>query len=60
MTMPSEKHHGRIRKVMWFDARCNESNHHVVIGTQNDFVSGDGSLMPAPKDRASPDLRYFK
>jgi hypothetical protein len=55
-----DKHYRRIRKVMWFEASCNENNHHVVIGTQNYFVSGDGYLMPARKDQAPPDLRYFK
>jgi hypothetical protein len=55
-----DKHYRRIRKVVWFEASCNENNHHVVIGDQNYFVSGDGYLMPARKDQAPPDLRYFK
>lgn len=55
-----DKHYRRIRKVMWFEASCNENYHHVVIGTQNYFVSRDGYLMPARKDQAPPDLRYFK
>jgi hypothetical protein len=55
-----DKHYRRIRKVLWFEASCNENNHHVVIGTQNYFLSGDGYLMPARKDQAPPDLRYFK
>ena len=28
--------------------------------TENYFLSGDGLLMPAKKDQAPPDLRYFK
>ena len=55
-----DKHYSRQRKVLWLEASCNENNHHVVIGTQNYFVSGDGYLMPARKDQAPPDLRYFK
>jgi hypothetical protein len=54
------KHYSRQRKVLWFEASCNENNHHVVIGDQNYFVSGDGYLMPARKDQPPPDLRYFK
>src|SRR5258707_4744975 len=50
----------RNRKVSWIENNCNENNHHVVIGTQNYFMSGDGYLMPARKDQPPPDLRYFK
>jgi hypothetical protein len=39
---------------------CNEGNNQIVIGTENYFLSGDGLLMPAKKDQAPPDLRYFK
>jgi hypothetical protein len=31
-----------------------------VIGKQNYYTSGDGFLMPARKNQAPPDLRYFK
>jgi hypothetical protein len=55
-----DKRYVRERKVLWFENNCNENNHHVVIGTQNYFVSGDGYLMPARKDQPPPDLRYFK
>jgi hypothetical protein len=55
-----DKRYRRIRKVVWFEDNCNENNHHIVIGDQNYFVSGDGFLMPARKDQAPPDLRYFK
>ncbi|HLK79900.1 MAG TPA: hypothetical protein VKT99_00140 [Xanthobacteraceae bacterium] len=55
-----DKHYVRERKVLWIEASCNENNHHVVIGTQNYFLSGDGYLMPARKDQPPPDLRYFK
>jgi hypothetical protein len=36
------------------------NNRHIAIGNENYFVSGDGYLMPARKDQAPPDLRYFK
>jgi hypothetical protein len=54
------KRYIRQSKVLWLENNCNENNHHVVIGTQNYFISGDGYLMPARKDQARPDLRYFK
>jgi len=47
-------------KVMWYENNCTESNNHVVIGKENYFVSADGYLMPARKNQAPPDLRYFK
>ena len=33
-------------------------NHHVVIGNDHDFTSGNGMLMPSNKNQAPPDLRY--
>jgi hypothetical protein len=44
----------------WARTGCVEGNHQVVIGTENYFLSGEGLLMPAKKDQAPPDLRYFK
>src|SRR5215470_17969550 len=38
---------------------CAEGNHHVVVGKQNYFVSGDGFLMPTRKDQKGPDLKFF-
>ena len=55
-----DKHYRRDRNVLWYEDNCNENNHHIVIGDQNYFVSGDGYLMPTRKDQAPPDLRYFK
>jgi hypothetical protein len=55
-----DKHYTHLRKEIWLEDNCNENNHHVVIGKENYFVSGDGYLMPARKDQAPPDLRYFK
>src|SRR5215831_380679 len=54
-----DKRYRRDRKVTWFEDNCTENNHHVVIGKENYFVSGDGYLMPARKNQAAPDLRYF-
>jgi hypothetical protein len=31
-----------------------------VIGGDNYFLSAEGLLMPARKDQAPPDLKYFK
>jgi len=45
---------------IWTEMQCTENNHHIQIGTQNYVVSGDGFLMPARKDQAPPDLRYFE
>jgi hypothetical protein len=44
-----DKHNIRERKVLWIEDSCNENNHHVVIGTQNYFLSGDGYLIPCPQ-----------
>jgi hypothetical protein len=46
-------------KVIWFEYVCAEGNHHVVVGKNNYFVSGDGYLMPTRKDQAAPDLKFF-
>ena len=39
---------------------CMENTRQTVIGQENYFLSADGTLMPAKKDQAPPDLRYFK
>ena len=39
---------------------CAENNPHVIIGKEGYMLSADGFLMPAKKDQAPPDLRYFK
>jgi hypothetical protein len=44
----------------WSLPSCAEGNNQIIIGTENYFLSGDGFLMPAKKDQAPPDLRYFK
>ena len=47
-------------RPVWRDNSCTEGNNQIVIGKENYFLSGDGLLMPAKKDQAPPDLRYFK
>jgi len=54
------KTYGREHGVPWIDLPCGENNPHIVIGKENYFMSADGHLMPARKDQAPPDLRYFK
>jgi hypothetical protein len=44
----------------WVEFYNTENNAQIAIGKENYFVSGDGLLMPAKKDHAPPDLRYFK
>jgi hypothetical protein len=44
----------------WIEYNCAEGNEQVVIGKENYFLSADGLLMPARKNQAPPDLRYFK
>ena len=38
---------------------CADGQSHVRIGKENYYKSADGQLMPAKKDQAPPDLRYF-
>jgi hypothetical protein len=44
----------------WSRDSCTEGNNQMVIGKENYFLSAEGLLMPAKKDQAPPDLRYFK
>jgi hypothetical protein len=44
----------------WPELNCSKGNLQIVIGKENYFLSADGLLMPAKKDQAPPDLRYFK
>src|ERR1700722_16901403 len=50
----------RVPNDNWYEDNCAENNNHIIIGKENYFLSGDGYLMPARKDQAPPDLRYFK
>jgi hypothetical protein len=49
----------RNRGLIWGEYNCSENNQHVVIGTDDYFLSADGLLMPVRKGQRPPDLRYF-
>ncbi len=46
--------------VQWPENFCQEGNENVVIGKENYLRRTDGFLMPAKRDQAPPDLRYFQ
>ena len=48
------------KPIWWREDICAENNVHVRIGKEVYYLSSDGRLMPAKKDQAPPDLRYFK
>jgi hypothetical protein len=48
------------KQPLWQEAVCAETNRHLMIADQPYVLSADGKLMPAKKDQAPPDLRYFK
>ena len=43
----------------WPESICPEYNANIQIGKENYWLSADGFLMPAKKNQAPPDLRYF-
>ncbi len=53
------KDYRRVAQPVWRESECIESNSHVLIGNEHYMISADGLLMPAKKDQAPPDLRYF-
>jgi hypothetical protein len=64
LTRPFSAHKTYMRdkdpQPVWLEAQCADGNHHVLIGKENYYVSEDGYLMPAKKDQAPPDLKFFK
>jgi hypothetical protein len=52
--------HNPNLRANWTEYYITEANAQIVIGTENYFLSWDGHLMPAKKNQAPPDLRYFK
>jgi hypothetical protein len=58
----SDRQYNRVveKVAQWPENWCQEGNANVVIGKENYFLRADGLLMPAKKDQAPPDLRYFK
>ena len=53
------KRYRRDRNPARPEYECSENNHHVLIGGEDYFLSGDDMLMPSKKGQAPPDLRYF-
>jgi hypothetical protein len=53
------KRYRRDSSAVRLEYNCSEDNHHVLIGGQDYFLSGDDTLMPSKKDQPPPDLRYF-
>ncbi len=55
------KHYKRepAARPVWRESVCAENNSHVEIGGQHYYMSADGLLMPAKKDQAPPDLKFF-
>ena len=47
------------KQPVWREAVCAENNPHIVIADEPYMISADGLLMPAKKDQAPPDLKYF-
>ncbi len=54
------KRYRRDHNPIRLEYNCSEDNHHVLIGGQDYFLSGDNMLMPSKKDQPPPDLRYFR
>jgi hypothetical protein len=61
LTQPwtATRNYKRERRDLWTENNCTEGNNHVAVGHENYYVSGDGYLMPAKRNQAPPDLRYF-
>jgi hypothetical protein len=53
------KRYRRDHDPVRLEYNCSEDNHHVLIGGEDYFLSGDDMLMPSKKDQPPPDLRYF-
>ena len=45
---------------IWYEYNCAEGRSVIHVGKEDYYSSGDGLLMPAKKNQAPPDLRYFK
>jgi hypothetical protein len=52
--------HNPDLRANWPEYYLSENNAQTVIAGENYFLSGDGLLMPAKKNQAPPDLRYFR
>jgi hypothetical protein len=47
-------------RPVWSEFVCAENNAQIRVGKEIYFFDGDGVLMPARKDQAPPDLKYFR
>ena len=52
--------HNPNLRANWPEYYLGDLNAQIMIGKENYFLSWDGHLMPAKKDQAPPDLKYFK
>jgi len=59
-TVTKSYRRGPQARPLWRESVCAENNAHTRIGNQDYMLSPGGLLMPAKKDQAPPDLRYFK
>jgi hypothetical protein len=48
-----------LEQPAWFEAVCEEDDHHVRIGKEDYYLSTDKRLMPTRADQPAPDLRNF-
>jgi hypothetical protein len=44
----------------WLEMNCAENNVHIRLGKENYYIGADGLLMPAKKNQAPPDLKWFR
>ena len=59
-TVDKRYQHNPNPRADWPEIFCITGNVNVVIGKENYVLGADRLLMPAKKDQAPPDLRYFK
>jgi hypothetical protein len=57
--MKNYRRNPNVRPV-WNEHECEEGQGWVQIGKETYFLSAEGMLMPAKKDQAPPDVRYFQ
>lgn len=58
-TVTKNYRRAELARPVWRESSCADLNQHVRIGKESYMLSADGQLMPAKKDQAPPDLRYF-
>ncbi len=54
------KNYRRVPKEIWLEVNCAEDNHHVSIGGEPYYLSGDGYLMPTRAHQPAPDLQGLR